>query len=274
MMVLFRVLVFTFLAVFVAETASAQYKDDDWSLGLFNSCQPPCDIFNATPDRPASFDWITGPNGKAMQVSLLPGDVGGCRSDTSPRHGAPFWERAELTQYGHLEAGLRHEISFDAQFDKGFAGKKETFFQIHGWTKSCPSAPLLMLQFDWRHLKARVLKVTDPEEMDLAFPRGDLVSMLENPPHLDEMRNRVNNFHVIFDRTQITPTLEIHVNGVSLMPPTQVHMVKCAEPKMKIGIYRPGAINPAPSRLIFDRLMHNHGGEGTCTLASAEGLGN
>lgn len=244
-----------------------EFRDNDWNTGFYDNCGLPCGRNQASDLRPASADWVTDGPDRKLAITLMPGDVGGCRSDDSPRDGAPYWERAELVQYTVMEKGQRHVISFDAEFDQGFTGRRETFFQIHGWSKTCNSAPLLMLQWDWRTLRALVL-AQSPQEIagKPATQRGHLQSALTDAPQLADLLGRTNSFDIQFDRTTSPETLTVVLNGHVLLNGYPVHVIDCAEPRIKIGIYRPGQINPVASRLLIDRVRLDGASEPTCPV--------
>ena len=248
-------------ASFAGPAMPAEYKDSDWNTTLVNTCRLPCSTETSS-TRPASVQWQDTAQGKALAISLAPGDVGGCQSDTSPRDGALYWERAELTNPIVMEHGSRTLISFAMTFDRGFAGKRETFFQIHGWSPDCASAPLAMLSFDWRSLQVRVLKPSSPE-FGKQDARGDLQQVLKDKPRLSDLTRRVN-VYVQFDRSGTGATLTVILNGKPLVQNEPVYMQACAQPRFKVGIYRPGGINPGLSRLLLDKLQVTGANEPTC----------
>lgn len=271
-------LIFSALSSFVLSSfpvvlSAEEFRDADWTVGFYDNCRLPCSVTDDPDRRPTSMAWVGPGQDRKLAVSLLPGDVGGCQSDSSPRDGAPYWERAEIIQYDTLLPGDRHLISFTATFDKGFVGKRETFFQIHGWSKSCPSAPLVMLQFDWRHLQAQVLTLP-PEDMAAAgAARGRLEQRLTRRPHIDDLRGRENQFDIQFDRSTRPNRLTLLLNGEVLLENQEVYAMDCAEPRIKMGIYRPGGQNPAPSRLLLDKVrLDGHSGEGSCPVPELPAL--
>lgn len=248
-----------------------EFKDTDWNIGFYDNCRLPCTITTDQDKRPKSITWYESLTDRQLAFSVLPGDVGGCSSDSAPRDGAKYWERAEIIQYQPLANNHRFEISFQARFDKGFSGKRETFFQLHGWSKSCDAAPLMMLQFDWRHLTAQVLALS-PEEAETGqfTARGDLRRVAMQPIHLDTLTSRDNRFEVVFDRTVDPNTVSLALNGTVLFDDHPIHVVPCAEPRIKFGIYRPGGLNPGASRWFLDKVMVSHAEEGTCPAPASD----
>lgn len=256
----------SFVFIGLASFLSAdEFKDTDWNIGFYDNCRLPCTVTTDQDTRPKSITWYESLTDRQLAFSVIPGDVGGCSSDSQPRDGAKYWERAEIIQYQPLADNHRYEISFQARFDKGFAGKRETFFQLHGWSKSCNAAPLMMLQFDWRHLKAQVLALSPEDALaGHSAARGDLQRVAMMPVQLDTVKSRDNRFEVIFDRTVDPNTVSLALNGMVLFENQPIHVVPCAEPRIKFGIYRPGGLNPGASRWFLDKVMVSHVEEGTC----------
>ncbi len=231
-----------FVLTLAATSAHAEFRDRDWNAALLANCRLP---------SPQAVTWAGTAQDPQLAFTLNPGDRGGCRADTRRRNGAPYWERAELIQAGHMPRGTVQEISFTANFTEGFLGQRETFFQIHGWTKSCNAAPLLMLQFHQRQMRAMVLTADIPGSAE----RGNLRQKAMGTPRIDDLIGRDTQFRILFDQSGPQPTLTLIVNGRTLMKRQPVHMAPCAKPAVKMGIYRPGAQNPARSALVIDDLL-------------------
>lgn len=239
----------------VAGASDADEPDGpDWTDRFFANCDLPRPVAGADGAAP-SVSWERADGARRLRVSVRPGDVGRCHSDDRPRDGAPFWERVELRQSDSLPDGVRSTITFDATFREGFTGKRETFFQLHGWSKTCRSAPLAMLQFDWRTLKVLLLQ---PEAPGTARPglrqRGALFSALPDAPPLSALKGGAHRFELSFDARERPYKVGLAVDGDVLLPPTEIHAEPCATPRIKIGIYRPGRLNPAPSEILIGDL--------------------
>lgn len=251
---------FVFALVPVSVLADT-YTDTDWNSGFYNNCDLPCTL--PEPGRDVSLNWRSIDGDNKLQVSLMPGDTGGCSSDQLARNGANYWERAEILQMGYLPDGVRSEVRFEVEFTEGFAGKRENFFQIHGWTPDCPSAPLIMAQFDWRALKILILK-PDQNAIDPDGSRGHLEDALDRPISLQSLQGRVNKFRVILDRTTNPDHVDFVLNNRFLIEGEPVHTVSCAVPRVKIGIYRPGEVNPETSVALYDDVQIEGGAPDTC----------
>ena len=235
--------------------AAADYRDSDWTHGFYANCALPVP---GTESAQASAGWL-GAEDPALRIRLAPGQVGGCRSDSRRRNGAPYWERAELRQYGELPRDMRHRIDFVAYLLEGFTGQEETFFQIHGWKSGCNSAPLAMLQFDKGALGVKVLqRQSDPFKggtarggkgalADQPMPRG-----LRSSLQASAMPQR---FTVLLDLAARNPRISIELNGLVLVDGAPLFMQRCAAPHMKMGIYRPGRRSNHVSMIAFDDVI-------------------
>ena len=62
-------------------------NDKDWNLSFYDNCGMP---------KFDSMQWIEEGGNKFIRFQLRDKDYGGCKSDSLQRHGAPYWERAEL----------------------------------------------------------------------------------------------------------------------------------------------------------------------------------
>ena len=252
------------LWVFLAATlglatplAAQEFRDSDWSHAFYANCPLP----NA-----GSLGW-TGGVDRALQVRLAPGDVGGCSSDGAPRHGVSFHERAEVKQRGTLAMGQRHDIRFQVSFDSGLRGREESFFQIHGWTKTCASPPIVMLQFDGRKLQPMVL-----QRASSAFKaggnrgeKGSLAPVRSGFGTARLLRHKAliggtHDFRVALDLQPGDPRVSVFMDGTTLVDNAQLHLMDCVEPHVKFGLYRPGKVNRAASSLRFDKIRITSGG--------------
>ncbi|MCH2095624.1 MAG: polysaccharide lyase, partial [Rhodobacteraceae bacterium] len=197
-----------------------------------------------------------------VAFTLKPGDVGGCSSDAKPRHGARYWERAELKQTSTLAVGQTHRISFEATFEQGFRGKAETFFQIHAWSRDCKSAPLLMLQFDQKRLKTHVLQRTS-DKFQSGISRGNKGALAEIKASrsarktltTDALAGGPHRFDITFDTSGRNARMSVKMDGMPLVKNERVHLQRCVRPHVKFGIYRPGKTNRKTSVLLIDDVV-------------------
>ena len=58
-----------------------------------------------------------GGNNKFIRFQLEDKDYGNCGSDRRARHGAPYWERAELKQTTGLNRNLKYELEFNINLE-------------------------------------------------------------------------------------------------------------------------------------------------------------
>ena len=75
-----------------------------------------------------SMQWIEQEKNKFIRFQLRDKDYGGGSSDRMRRHGAPYWERAELKQSSTLASNTKYELTFKIRFVEGFSGNRETFW--------------------------------------------------------------------------------------------------------------------------------------------------
>ncbi len=232
-----------------------EYRDYDWTTTLFNNCKLPVSDQAATPERPPSVQWVRLDRDYKLAFRLNTGDMGGCSADSQARDSAPFWERAELRQLDYLNQGEAYEIEFEASFADGFVGERETFFQIHGWTKTCNAAPSLMVMFDRRQLTVKVLQGPSERELqaDPSAERGSLKVANLVRPNIDNIGRDLNRFTIFVDMQQKPYFVTVAVNGQMVVPGTEFYMQDCAQPHVKMGIYRPGGRSPL-SMLVMDNL--------------------
>ncbi|WP_371156625.1 hypothetical protein [Jannaschia sp. 2305UL9-9] len=231
------------------------FGDDDWNMTLYDNCELPGGKNHYDLAKADSVYWSdkTKAGDSKLNFKLRRGDIGGCSSDKKRRHGAPFWERAELKARTGLADEMVHKISFEATFVKGFNGKRETFFQIHGWSNSCPSAPWLMMKFSHRKMEIEVLRGAHEGNEDLdTGHRGEMVSILDNGPKIADLKGVAQNFEIRLDRTVYPAEVSVSMNGKAVIPTTQIEHETCGDPTVKLGIYRPGEINPGTSHIAFD----------------------
>lgn len=240
-----------FWAVPLAPGLAQVFSDSDWNTELFANCDLPVHVVHQNQRPSQSVVWAQSEGDQKLFFQLLPGDEGGCSSDHSRRDGAPYWERAELRQYGSLNPEQKHEILFEATFLRGFMGKRETFFQIHGWTKTCQSPPILMLQFDWHYLNVMVLEKAGTNAKGRDFK---LRQVLEKRPRIEDLAN-TNKFRIYFDPFTQPAQISIWLNGQTLIKDQPVHFSPCAELFTKFGVYRPGHVNPGASELLLDDVL-------------------
>lgn len=235
------------------DAQSAEYTDSDWRAKVYENCKPP----NAQ-----AITQISQGNDRKLRFALAPGDVGGCSTDAKPRNGERFWERAEVKQRGTLARGKLHDIRFQASFQQGFTGKHETFFQVHGWSKSCKSAPLVMLRFNRGQMEAHVLK--DRGNPFASNPsrgaKGALKQVLKDHGlkkryTTKQLGSGAHDFRVAVDMRKKRARLSLWIDGHPVIDNTPLHIMSCAVPHVKLGIYRPGKRSKTPSVLVVDDLV-------------------
>ncbi|SPF79998.1 heparin lyase I family protein [Pseudoprimorskyibacter insulae] len=240
-----------FVALSAVAAPALEFKDGDWTTSFYESCKLP--VETATANRPRSIQWA-GNGDRKLAVTLAPGDKGRCTSDGKWRHGAPYWERAELKQRGVMGKGKLHQISFTANFAGGFTGREETFFQIHGWNSKCDSAPLFMLKWHGKKMQGQALvptKRTNNKNGTIAN-WGKLETAIRKQPRLNQLQGKDTRFEVDFDTRRDPATVSMRLNGQTIVNEKPVFFEDCATPTVKLGIYRPGRLNKSVSTLFLD----------------------
>lgn len=231
--------------------AQSTFKDRDWSTSAYPNCKLP-----ASQNREKPVSWVSIDGDRKLQVQLQPGQVGRCSTDNQARHGAAFWERAELRQKGYLKLGRVNKISFEAIFLEGFLGERETFFQIHGWTDGCPAYPPLMLMFDRGLLRIDALTNVKQSagKVWLSKDQGKHRPVQKRSLRAQNLYGKPQRFEIVFDASgRQSGLLTIGVNGQPLVDRARIEYAPCAKPHVKFGIYRPGK-GTAASRMLFDDL--------------------
>ena len=188
------------------------YQDKDWNLEFYDNCGLP---------ESSSVRWVTEGNETFLRFTLKNKQVGGCSSDGVARHGAPYWERAEIKQATTLIKDADYTLTFRVRFVKGFTYEREDFFQMHQSVKGCRVGPPMMFKFTngilrtkvgYRHLK-RLYLINEfmGKWIDVKL----------------EVNFRDSYYNLYFDEEMLIEKGEFAVES-------------CGEPHFKFGIYRPG----------------------------------
>lgn len=244
---LLRIALFSCAFLFcAAQSMVAQnFNDSDWNTSFRSNCPLPV---TTGPNKSVSKVKVSGD--RKIAFVLRPGDVGGCPTDNKARNRAPFWERAELRQSKTLSLGKFHDISFSVQLPSGFSGKRESFFQIHGWAKGCPAYPPVMLKFNAGRLELHSLRGVRQGKSGKGV-KGEHKRISVRGASLAEFRNQEQRLKLSLDLRSTPGTVSLAVNERTVVGPVPVEFARCATPHIKFGIYRPGK-GKAVSRAVFD----------------------
>jgi hypothetical protein len=243
---------------FNAFAKNERYKDDDWNTTFYDNCGMP------TGD---SVRWIEEENNKFIRFQLEDKDYGNCGSgsDRRARHGAPYWERAELSQDSYLDNNSSYEINFKFRLVKGFKTKKETIFQIHGYSgKSCPK-PILMLKFTGggkrKFLRLELLKFPKNRKdtrINLINKRSWIKHKLKKNDEKirsQDILGKWINLKFLIKFNQINGYVDVFFNDAKIAKQLDFDMLPCFTPHIKFGIYRPGNKNGNKLSIIdFDKI--------------------
>lgn len=245
-----RFICFFGLALMLATSVNAQtFKDKDWSTAAYANCGLPKKVGSQK-----AIGWTKVGSDRKLAFILSPGQVGTCSTDNRARHGAPYWERAEVKQKSLLSMGRLSRISFEATFLEGFVGRDEAFFQIHGWADKCPAYPPFMFKMDGGRLKIDVLRGVKGTagQTWISSDQGSHRALRIPSVKVSSLYGKPQVFEVSFDTRRGSPgALSVSMNGKVLVSQAAVEFAPCAKPHFKIGIYRPGQ-GRARSALLID----------------------
>ena len=85
-------------------------NDKDWNVNFYDNCGMP---------KNDSMQWIEEGGNKFIRFQLRDKDYGQCSTDRAARHGAPYWERAELKQNSKLSPNTKYQVRFKVRFVQG-----------------------------------------------------------------------------------------------------------------------------------------------------------
>jgi hypothetical protein len=187
-------------------TGGMEGIDKDWDVGFYDNCGLPKDTLKT----------IEEDGNKFLRFQLKNMQKGGCNSDRKRRHGAPYWERAELKQSAYLHKGSVYEIKFKVRFVEGFNGNRENFFQIHQYNKNCPRGPLIMFKFS----------------------EGTIYGLWTLK--ISEVLGKWMDFNIILDLINGSYTVKIDDKKFLENAGLRYNFKGCGRPHIKFGIYRPG----------------------------------
>jgi hypothetical protein len=216
--------------VFEASFVRTQYSDDDWNLMFYDNCGMP---------KSDSVRWIEKGNNKFIRFQLGDKDYGNCGSDRRARHGAPYWERAELKQTTGLNRNLKYELEFTVRFVEGYAGSREDFWQLHATSRNCNIGPPIMIKFD-----DGFLTLSSKREDGGSNKRTSSVK-------IDNLIGKWSNVKMKFD-TSGNSEVSLSLDDKEVFSNIPYWVEPCGIPHFKFGIYRPGNKYKKNNRSVVD----------------------
>jgi hypothetical protein len=166
-------------------------------------------------------------------------DVGGCPTDNMKRHGAPYWERAEIRSK-NLSLRKTHIIEFEVNFDKETRSSDRTsFFQIHTHNDKCTDCvQAVNLRIDgWGQMHASVMTPSAPIHLDMSLATSR-----------ESVAGRWAKFKVeLTTNPGVANPLKIEIDGATVLDIDNLLIVAKARPHIKIGLYRPGNVYGLPT---------------------------
>jgi len=212
------VLMFLFAGPLFGQT---YYKDGDWNFEMISH-------------HNTDIRWQEESGNRYLEFKLSGGLPGTAYNDNTKRHGAAFWERNEAGGAKRLGRNNPYTFSFRFRVLKGFTGERETFFQIHSWSKTCQSAyPQIMMKFDQGLL-----------QIDSLNPKG-FHTVNKMNTRVDTIYNRWIDVRIAtekFTDNQAKYTFKGELfpeDGFSVV----ANLYDCSDQWPKFGIYRPGREN-------------------------------
>jgi len=217
-------------------------NDKDWNLSFYDNCGMP---------KGDSMQWIEQGKNKFIRFQLRDKDYGGCRSDRMRRHGAPYWERAELKQSSNLDWNSKYELEFNVRFVKGFSGDRETFWQIHAYNSNCWTYPPLMIKISRGRLVLAALSKDGSRHFNFSTNLK-----------INDLLGKWSVFKIKFDTffwskfdTSKTAKVSLFVNDKEIIQNVHYGIETCGTPHFKFGIYRPGSLLGTNHSVIdFDKI--------------------
>lgn len=218
------------------------FKDDDWNTRFTSNCPLP---------QGDSIQWMTESDQRFMRFSLSDGDKGGCITDKTARHSAPYWERAELKQVGKLKKNKSYVIDARLRFVEGFNGHRENFFQIHAYNNSCKQAyPPITIKFDNTYSDSAVLTLN-------TLTKNKRHSSYRSDLRIDDVLGKWINIAIKLNMAN-KRSVTVSVDGKTLFTDLPFWIDSCGIPHIKFGIYRPGDLSGnAKSIVDYDSISVN-----------------
>lgn len=188
------------------------YQGSDWNLEFYDNCGLP---------ESSSIRWVTEGKETFLRFTLKNKQVGGCSTDGIKRHGAPYWERAEIKQSSTLDKDADYTLTFKVRFVKGFSYPREDFFQMHQSVKGCRVGPPMMFKFSNGRLTAK-----------------DWSQRLTRNAHIHEFIGKWVDVKLEVNFSEWNYNL--YFNDEKIIDEGDFGVDPCGEPHFKFGIYRPG----------------------------------
>lgn len=241
--------VFVLVSPYSSFAKGKTYRDSDWNSSAYDNCGLP-----VTRGEKRSVALVKIDGDRKVRMTLREGEVGRCSTDAKARHSAPFWERAELRQDGYLKIGKVHRLKFEAIFQEGFRGRRETFFQVHGWNGNCHAYPPLMMMFDREKLTIWALRNVSGDGISRQN-RGSHKDVASKLVSINSLLGKPSKFEVEFDTRRQPGRLSVLLNGRAIVQSTSIGFANCAKPYFKFGVYRPGGSGSKTSTVLFDNII-------------------
>ena len=217
-------------------------KDGDWNTRFLVNCAMP---------RTDSVRWVEEDR-RYLRFTVSDKDKGGCSTDKTARHSAPYWERAELKQVGTLKANKTYTIDMTLRLVEGFGGDREAFFQVHAYDKQCKQAyPPVMIGFDSVFTDTAVLALR-------SLQSNKRHNIYRSDMPIEELLGEWVDLKLILDTTDDEGNVTMVVDGEELFSNIPFWVEYCGVLHLKFGLYRPGDLSGNVRSIVdFDAINVN-----------------
>ncbi len=234
------------LSLSECQTASHQFNayektthtDDDWNLTFYENCRMP---------RSDSVRWIEEGERRFLRFQVEDKHYGGCSTDRMVRHGAPYWERAEVKQINSLTNNARYELKFQVRFVEGYAGNRESFWQMHVTNSPCNIGPAIMIKIS----DGKLMLAARKDRKSTITGRYSGSNNHYSTVTIDDLIGKWNVVSMLFDTSE-NPEVSLCLNSKEIFSDIPYQIETCGVPHIKIGIYRPGNKSIKNNRSIVD----------------------
>ena len=174
--------------------------------------------------------------GSTWTFRLRHRDVGGCSMDPTPRHSAPYWERAEVRS-DYLDKGETYEVTFEFNFDPDTSSSARTsFFQIHTHNEGCPGC-----------INAFALKAKQD--------RIGASVLFQNGVHLEyvfdmtraSVAGKWTKVRIVAGTASGNNPILVEIDGKEVLRKNTLFVPAKGRPYFKMGLYRPGSAEGLPT---------------------------
>ena len=197
--------------------------------------------------RNDSVRWIEKGKRRFLRFQVEDKHYDGCSTDRMVRHGAPYWERAEVKQINSLTKNVKYELKFQVRFVEGYAGNRENFWQMHVTNSPCNIGPAIMIKISDGKLMLAARKNRKSKRTGRYSGSNNHYSTVT----IDDLLGKWNIVKMLFDTSE-NPEVSLYLNNKEIFSDIPYRIETCGVPHFKFGIYRPGNKSKKNNRSIVD----------------------